>query len=311
MSHSRRTGERHAGFSLVLAWLGGAILAGALAAPWVWRALLWIGRRWRPAAALRDLQLADIAARAVLLAVIVLAFPVMRWATGRSPLHLWRGGLQDFFRHTLWGWLLGAVSVGVVAAAGALGGAYYLDPPGMPAIGLAIRCTGFLAGAILVAAVEETIFRGGIFGLLRSRYRFWTAAGVGSLIYSAVHFAKPQPAAVPVYGGWDEGLRLIGSVFAGPWQWHDGFAFVTLFCLGVVFCIAYECTGRLYLAAGLHAGIVFAVKVTRLLLDRRSAVLPVFFGPSTSLVKAPAATVLALGLLAAAVWWWGSRDEPA
>ncbi|HIE11203.1 MAG TPA: CPBP family intramembrane metalloprotease [Kiritimatiellae bacterium] len=300
MSCRKRQGERRSGFGAVILWFSAAVLMGGLAAPWVWSLAIFLGRSFPALSFLRDTELTATASRCVLLAVLLLMTPVVRWAgLGGIPL-LWGPWTRGAWRQGGGGWISGATASAAVAAVGVAVGAYTVRAGRAVGAEFLLRLGGFLLAGIAVAVIEETIFRGGMYRLLRGSHGFQIAALVSSLVYSAVHFAKPWPPVMPVNADWLAGLKLLQYMFGEPWRWHDGFMFLTIFFLGVFLCATYEATGRLYLPAGAHAGIVFVMKVVRFLLDRDRTVAPVLFGPSAGIVKAPAATIMAV-LLAAGV----------
>jgi uncharacterized protein len=120
----------------------------------------------------------------------------------------------------------------------------------------------FAATGVVVALIEETFFRGGLQGALQRGTTVPVAIGITSVIYSAVHFLKPQgvnyePAAIH----WLSGLVHLGRVFtnsvAAP---HVAVGFVTLALAGCVLGLTYAQTGALYLPMGIHAGWVFTLK---------------------------------------------------
>jgi membrane protease YdiL (CAAX protease family) len=137
----------------------------------------------------------------------------------------------------------------------------------------------YFVGALLVGFIEEGLFRGMLFGALRRSVGFWGGAVISSLIYSAVHFAKPKPPVGAVYGHWYSGLDLIPQLFntvdLGP---HFFPLALTLFFLGMVLCAFYQRTGSLYVSIGLHAGLVWLMRIGGYFFERNEARLPWLFG---------------------------------
>ena len=302
MSRGTGKGGLRTGFAPVIVWLSAAMLIGALAAPWAWSLAIFLGRSYPGLSFLRDTQLTATASRCVLLAVLLLMVPVVRWSGLGGITLLWGPWVKGGWRQAGGGWITGAVASAAVAAAGLVVGAYTVRTGRAMGGEFLLRLGGFLLGGVMVAVIEESVFRGGVYRLLRGSHGFGVAVLASSLVYSAVHFAKPCPPVIPVHADWLAGLKLLPYMFGEPWRWHDGFMFLTIFFLGVFLCAAYETTGRLYLPAGAHAGVVFVMKVVSFLLDRDRTVAPVLFGPSAVIVKAPAATIMAISLAAAAVW---------
>jgi hypothetical protein len=122
-------------------------------------------------------------------------------------------------------------------------------PPGMAALLL-----GATATAAVVALLEELIFRGALFGILRKTLAWPAALAVSSAVYAAVHFLQKAPAPPPI--DWLSGIRLLPELFRIP---LDGLApaLFALLLAGAVLALAYQRTGTLFMSIGLHAGWIF------------------------------------------------------
>ncbi|HEX5398658.1 MAG TPA: CPBP family intramembrane glutamic endopeptidase, partial [Verrucomicrobiae bacterium] len=118
--------------------------------------------------------------------------------------------------------------------------------------------------AVVVAILEEILFRGGIFGGLR-RVLYWPfALAISSAVYAIVHFLQHAELASPVV--WSSGLVMLPKMLAGFVNFHalvPGFFSLTL--AGVLLGLAYQRTGNLYFSIGLHAGWIFWLKIYGLL----------------------------------------------
>jgi hypothetical protein len=154
------------------------------------------------------------------------------------------------------------------------------------AAGLAILCGGRTAhvshslpemmallldatvSATVVAFLEELIFRGALFGILRKTFAWPVALAASSAVYASVHFLQQAPAPPPI--DWLSGIRLLPELFRGP---QDGLglvpAFFTLLLAGAILALAYQRTGTLFLSIGLHAGWIFWLSAYRLLTQER------------------------------------------
>jgi membrane protease YdiL (CAAX protease family) len=108
----------------------------------------------------------------------------------------------------------------------------------------------------VVAILEELVFRGALFGLLRQSMPWPAALVVSSAIYSAVHFIQKGETALPVR--WDSGLALLWEMLRHPPPLVP--AFFTLFVAGSILALCYQRTGALYFSIGLHAGWIFWLK---------------------------------------------------
>lgn len=117
-----------------------------------------------------------------------------------------------------------------------------------------------LGTALLVPVLEETLFRGAIFGSLRRAWNFRTALWVSSALYAILHFfSRPLD---PVSIHWYSGFIVLGRMLRGFTEFQTVIpGFLSLTLLGVLFCLAFERTGRLYLSMGIHGALIFWVKL--------------------------------------------------
>jgi membrane protease YdiL (CAAX protease family) len=129
-------------------------------------------------------------------------------------------------------------------------------------LSLGWKLAGFLAGAVLVGLVEETIFRGafflGLLGVLKNR--IWPWAVANSIFFASVHYFK----AVNPSGeaGLTVGFRILSEMAWTAWIAPDALPrWLTLFFFGLVLCALAYRRGVLGMAAGFHAGAVFMMKL--------------------------------------------------
>ncbi len=118
-----------------------------------------------------------------------------------------------------------------------------------------------LLSALLVGLVEETIFRGALFGGLQKQSNWIVATLVTSLLYAAVHFLKYRAIAEDVTIGWFTGVQIFPAAlfrFSNPVTIDS---FITLFLLGLLFAFIRIRSNSIISCIGLHAGIVFTLKV--------------------------------------------------
>lgn len=122
------------------------------------------------------------------------------------------------------------------------------------------RVPKVLLGAVITAFLEEFIFRGILFGELRSKLKQHWAIVVTTLIYASVHFIAPNK-------GWQfpgysltVGFEYLAVVLNGILNPQHLFPFIGLCFVGLVLIRAYVLTGSLVLSVGLHAGWILAVK---------------------------------------------------
>jgi CAAX protease family protein len=156
------------------------------------------------------------------------------------------------------GFLLGFLSLAIVAALALTAGARITNP-NLTAAKLAERLLGAALSAVVVAVLEEILFRGGVFGGLRRVFDWRFALAISSMIYAIVHFLAPvkDPEAVT----WTSGLGQLALMLGGFADWQQIFpGFINLTLAGALLGLAYQRTGNLYFSIGLHAGWIFWLK---------------------------------------------------
>ncbi len=113
--------------------------------------------------------------------------------------------------------------------------------------------------AAVVAALEELLFRGALFGALRRVHPWGVALLASSAVYAIVHFfQRPQP---PADVTWSSGLELLPPMLHGFVEMPmlvPGFFVLTL--AGMILGLAFQRTENLYCSIGLHAGWIFWLK---------------------------------------------------
>lgn len=129
-----------------------------------------------------------------------------------------------------------------------------------------------LFSALVVAILEEALFRGALLGIFLRAFRPSVAIISLSLLFAATHFLSPAPDVVILNprsaGAGFEMLRQIGLKFLQPELMIH--SFISLFLVGIILGVARYKTASLWLPVGLHAGWVFSVKVFSRLAVRKS-----------------------------------------
>ena len=113
-----------------------------------------------------------------------------------------------------------------------------------------------------VGVLEETLFRGGLFGGFQSFMRIRWAMLFSAMVYSALHFfAKPEN---PEVINWLSGWISLGQMSLGILE-RDQMApgFINLTVAGLFLAWVYHKKGNLFWSAGIHGGWVFALKMSR------------------------------------------------
>ena len=164
-------------------------------------------------------------------------------------------------RRLLGGLTTGFVTLGLVALlAVAVGGRPLADFRGGARVaGVFFSAMGT---AVVVAVLEEVLFRGGLFNGLR-RVMWWPVAlGITCLIYALVHFLQHGEVTGPVH--WYSGLTLLPAMLGGFAELTALVpGFFTLALAGLLLGLAYQRTGNLYFSMGLHGGWIFWLKCYR------------------------------------------------
>lgn len=289
----------------LLLWIVGlfatSLLFGALLAGPVFNLVLWLGRNFQSLENLRDVEFERVASRCVLLVLLLSFVPVVKRAGMRDGRAIGFLPARTWWKLTGWGLLIGSAATAVIFFGGWALGAYGIRE--VLERGAIEKSLLYFIGALLVGCIEEGLFRGLLFGALRRSAGFWGGAVISSVIYSAVHFAKPRPVVGAVYGHWYSGLDLIPQLFntvdLGP---HFFPLALTLFFLGMVLCAFYQHTGSLYFSIGLHAGLVWLMRIGGYFLERNEARWPWLFGDGDVVSKSYIA-LFALGVLLAVSLW--------
>jgi membrane protease YdiL (CAAX protease family) len=134
-----------------------------------------------------------------------------------------------------------------------------------------ISPTGFLTGSLLikallaglvVALIEETLFRGLFFKLTASWHSGITAVIISSFFYAILHFIKPiqhiDQNTLSLFSGFDV---IINAFYALTSMQFDDF--IALFAVGTLLGLVRLKTKSLIYCIGLHASWVFLIKITK------------------------------------------------
>ena len=136
-----------------------------------------------------------------------------------------------------------------------------------------------LVRGVLVAGLEEYIFRGLIFPSFCRRYTWWKAAIISSVIFSSLHFLQGRNLAeYEAVISWYSGFAICGGLLKELVMRFNLFPDAAgLFLIGMILCYAFHRTGTLWYSVGLHGGWVWFVSFrTKIWLDVHE--LPLWFG---------------------------------
>lgn len=282
----------------VLLLMLGAVVLACITAPWIFNALIHLGRTVEAWEGLRDLEFEEVMARLVLIYLVLGFVPAIRLGGARtsSAVGLVRG--VDWKREIGRGWSLGVGSIAALYMIALLLGAFVWSPAGWGRV--AARLPGYLVGGLIIGLVEEVFFRGALFGYLRKVVHWIPAAVVISLFFAFVHFLRPESPSGIVHGEWHTGFLLLPYAFYITARLEHYFPFaLTLFMMGMVLSFIYQREGRLYHIIGLHAGWVLALQLGRTLFERNVEAWGFLFGAADNLARSWAALIMLLIL-----WGW-------
>lgn len=245
-------------FLAILAYLVLVFGGGAALAPWIYHGVQALARAWPAVAGLADAPFHRYVNRCLLVLALAGLWPLLR----RLGVRRWRDLGWTFAgnpgRDAATGLLVSWLGMALVAMAALVTGqrGWRLDHDAAEMAGHLVRA---VLAALVVASMEETLFRGGVFRALRREWGFAASAAVSAAIYAWVHFFErpPRPDAVEAFTG----FVTLGRMLRGFTEWEllvPGW--LTLFGVGWALARAVELRGSLWLALGLHAGWIFWIK---------------------------------------------------
>lgn len=269
---------------------------GAVLAP----TLYWLVRSTVPAFAHVDFE--SFFHRALLIAAILLLWPLLRLLRVRRLRDLELEPNDHWLRHLVAGVLIAAIPL-LLCSAGIVSLHIYSLRRSLDWS----RLVAVLGAAIAAPAIEEAFFRGLILGILLRSSRTILAMFLTSALFSILHFLKaPEHTSLNVT--WTSGFNSIAQAFS---QFGDPMlvaaGFTTLFLIGWILADARVLTRSLWLSAGLHAGWIAAAGIVSKITRREFLALP-WLGKNLLVGLVP----LAVGLL---TWLllrlWIKHDRPA
>ena len=206
--------------------------------------------------------------RSMMFVTLVSLWPFLRWLGVRRWTELGLSPNPRRWADLGTGLAVGALGLWVIAAILVLGEQSSIRDPfrwgKLPPI---------VATAAAVAVIEEVFFRGALFGVLRQRLRWPIALGFLSFFFAVLHFIQPHKRLNKMFAevSWSSGFELLPELL---WQFGDPRLVVgkwlTLFLVGWVLGYTVVKTRSLYLAMGMHAGWVFALRSFTQLSKRHS-----------------------------------------
>ncbi len=134
--------------------------------------------------------------------------------------------------------------------------------------GVLSQSLSFIASAVLISVGEETFSRGILFRTFSRSWQAWIAAIVTSMIFAAAHFIDPPPVSFSGGSVFGSTFRVLGTLFSDALMDPRFFLrFLNLTLLGCLLCACVARTGTIWFAVGLHAGLVWVMKMNAYLSD--------------------------------------------
>ena len=245
---------------LLFIYFAVVFIGGALLAPWLYWLAQWAAGHWHAFSGLASNPFHRFLDRSLLGLALLCLWPLLRGGGARSWQDLGFARQGRFGWQILRGFALGWASMAAVAVLAVVCGARAFTPA-HSAAEITRHLLEATWAAVVVAILEELVFRGALFGLLRQAMPWPAAVTVSSAVYSAVHFIQKTEAGLAVQ--WDSGLALLWQMMSHPPPLIP--AFLTLFVAGSILALKYQRTGALYFSIGLHAGWIFWLKSYRFL----------------------------------------------
>jgi len=235
---------------LLLCYIAGVFVVGALLAPWLFHLAQWAAGEFQLLHGLASQPFHRYVNRSLLVAALAGLWPLLRALN-----------------------LADRPALGLVSPlAGVRNFNFSLTAPVL--LKLLVSAT---LSAVAVALLEELVFRSVVFGALRRVWSLWPALLASSILYSAVHFLARVEHTGPV--GWNSGLTLLPRMMGGLAVTETLVpAALTLVLGGIALGLAYQRTGNLWFAIGLHAGWVFWLKVFKTVTTPCTAAASAFWG---------------------------------
>jgi len=281
-------------------YLAVVFFGAALLSPWLYWLVEWAGAHSSIAQQLSRAPFHRFVNRALLGLALVGLWPFVRSIGARSF------GDVGLVKPAGQGWklagglALGLGSLACVAVLAMMAGARSLNVDYTVA-DLCRRTLSAGLSAVVVAVLEELLFRGALFGALRKAHHWASAWLVSSGVYALVHFfQKPAP---PENITWISGFAMLPRMLHGFVELETLVpGFFTLTLAGLILAMGYHRTGSLYFPIGLHAGWVYCLKLYGFLTAAQSGADAGFWGTEKLIDGWLALIVLAPVLIAVSAW---------
>ncbi|MCG8380388.1 MAG: CPBP family intramembrane metalloprotease, partial [Proteobacteria bacterium] len=125
-----------------------------------------------------------------------------------------------------------------------------------------------IALGLLIALIEESIFRGALFSGLFQQAGAVIAVFFSSLVYSSVHFIRYRDLPPDTDISWLTGITMMPDAFRRFFHWSIEDYFLTLFIFGVLLGLLRLKHNNIAACIGVHAGVVMLIKVSNFFTNR-------------------------------------------
>ena len=316
----RSTLIQSTGFKVAVFVVGTILLGAILAPPLFWGGKLVVNEGWIKNTPVLDslhgsmdrAKFSRYFNRAILAGALIMLFPTLRWlSANREQKQTLMQRLQvqpnkRWWIHLVGGFFLAAVPIFLL-------GWFYLSkewylPRTTDKVLLSILFSALTTG-LVVALLEEFVFRGALTSIFSSLMKPWPLLISIAGFFAIVHFLKPPEGADITEVTAISGFHMLGLIFSQFGNWYFLAAeFAVLFAIGWVLGYTRLITQSLWLGIGLHAGWVFGAKTLGPLTVRNfepSAMMP-WLGGNLRVGLASAIVVCLTGLV---VWIWLKREK--
>lgn len=242
---------------LLVVYLVSVFLGAALLAPWLWHAVQALAEAVPILRPLAQQPFHRYVNRCLLGLGLAGLFLLGRVSGIRSAAEI--GWSNPSRRPLLLGSFVGFLAMGAVACfALVFHGRVWIPPTDLSH--WLRRVSSAALSAIVVGLIEELLFRGFLFGLLRRSQGFWAAGMLSSALYAWVHFFERPPRLTEVdptagFVTLAQMLRGFGDLQSLVPGWF------TLTIGGLILALVRERTASLWFSIGLHAGWIFWLKI--------------------------------------------------
>ncbi len=179
------------------------------------------------------------------------------------------GGARKFFKTLLSGFVYGAIVMLVIELLLLLLDIHEFDTHrSITFYSILLLFIKAIFVGLLIALIEETIFRGALFSGLYKQAGATVTIFFSSLLYSAVHFIRYREVPPDTDISWFTGLAMMPDAFRRFYEWSIADYFLTLFIFGVLLGLLRLKHQNIAACIGVHAGMVMLIKISKYFTNR-------------------------------------------